>query len=323
MLHSERSLRGALFVPGDFFSDPRSFQSSSRHAYRNQPRAARLPPRYSDQLAGPGLGCTSNDKILRPYLRRAWLRSACVLAVFLAEHLLFEVSTYMVDLLALPLLLEATYQTLRADQDTSQRSQVFHVSLLLGISTAFKITNLAVALPLMLFWAYRLWKQGRLTKQLKNGALALLILVLPLLPFWIYIYRITGNPFFPSAIFSSSHRIGPLMVVGTIVGVKEFGKQSFGPFLLFFIRKDIPNSRFIPDASRLESLLRSSVIFSPGKLGTFAGSVSFCSEAPGSGALQRLATAGTDCMRKCWLERSRWRWPRYCSHTVRRGLGRE
>src|SRR4029079_5241629 len=53
------------------------------------------------------------NKILRPYARAAGLRDVCVLAVFLAEHLLFEVSTYMVDLLALPLLLEATYLTLR------------------------------------------------------------------------------------------------------------------------------------------------------------------------------------------------------------------
>ena len=137
------------------------------------------------------------DKILRPYLKRAWLRAACVLAVFLAEHLLFEISTYMVDLLALPLLLEATYLTLRADEGPGERSGIFHVSLLLGISTAFKITNLAVALPLMLLWAYRFWKQRRLTTQLKTSALALVIFLLPLLPFSIYIYRVTGNPVFP------------------------------------------------------------------------------------------------------------------------------
>ena len=197
LLHSERSLRGALFVPGDFFPTPAPFNP-----------APDTLTGISRVLLGYRLGTVINwlvlvwaaqvtDRILRPYLRSAWLRSACVLAVFLAEHLLFEVSTYMVDLLALPLLLEATYQTLRADQDPGERSNVWHVSLLLGISTAFKITNLAVALPLLLFWAYRLWKQSPLTKQLKTGALALLVFVLPLLPFWIYIYRITGNPFFP------------------------------------------------------------------------------------------------------------------------------
>lgn len=197
LLHSERSLRGALFIPGDFFPTPAPFNPAPDTLMG-----------ISRVLFGYRLGTVINwlvlvwaaqvtDRILRPYLRSAWLRSACVLAVFLAEHLLFEVSTYMVDLLTLPLLLEATHQTLRADKDTSERSNVFHVSLLLGISTAFKITNLTVALPLLLFWAYRFWKQSNLGKQLKTGALALFVFLLPLLPFSVYIYRVTGNPLFP------------------------------------------------------------------------------------------------------------------------------
>src|SRR6185503_10676178 len=63
------------------------------------------------------------DKLLRPFVKRVWLRSACVLIVFLAEHLLFEISTYMVDLLTLPLLLEATYLTLTVGADLSVRPQ--------------------------------------------------------------------------------------------------------------------------------------------------------------------------------------------------------
>lgn len=197
LLHSERSLRGTLFIPGDFFPTPAPFNP-----------APDTLTGISRMLFGYRLGTVINwlvlvwaaqvtDKIIRPYIKSAWLRSACVLAVFLAEHLLFEVSTYMVDLLALPLLLEATYLTLRANRDTSERAHVLHVSLLLGISTAFKISNLTVVLPLMLLWAYRFWRQGQLTKQLKTGALALLVLLLPLLPFAIYIYRVTGNPVFP------------------------------------------------------------------------------------------------------------------------------
>src|SRR6185503_6319292 len=196
LLNSERSLRGALFVHGDFFPTPAPFNP-----------APDTLTGISRALLGYRLGTLINwlvlvwaaqvtDKILRPYVRAAWLRAVCVLAVFLAEHLLFEVSTYMVDLLALPLLLEATYLTLRPAKD-QERSNVFRVALLLGISTAFKITNLTVALPLMLFWAYRFWKQSQLTKQLKIVALALVVFLLPLLPFSIYIYRITGNPLFP------------------------------------------------------------------------------------------------------------------------------
>jgi hypothetical protein len=56
------------------------------------------------------------DKLLRPLVTRAWCRSFCVLLIVLAENLLFEIGTYMIDLLALPLLLEATLLTLRSNE---------------------------------------------------------------------------------------------------------------------------------------------------------------------------------------------------------------
>jgi hypothetical protein len=221
LLHGERSLHGTLFMPGDFFPTAAPFNP-----------APDTLTALSRTLLGYRLGTIINwlvlvwaaqvtDKILRPFVRRAWLRSACVLVVFLAEHLLFEISTYMVDLLTLPLLLEATYLTLRAegktdipachfpnsdmdrqeslsyDDDTNDRTSVYHVAFLLGVSTAFKTTNLTVALPLLLLWAYKIWKQRGGAKQLKTAAVALLAFVLPLLPFCVYIYRVTGNPLFP------------------------------------------------------------------------------------------------------------------------------
>src|SRR6185436_805765 len=95
LLNSERSLRGALFVHGDFFPTPAPFNP-----------APDTLTGISRALLGYRLGTLINwlvlvwaaqvtDKILRPYVRAAWLRAVCVLAVFLAEHLLFEVSTYM------------------------------------------------------------------------------------------------------------------------------------------------------------------------------------------------------------------------------------
>lgn len=197
LLQGERSLRGTLFISGDFFPTPVPFNP-----------APDTLTAISRTLLGYRLGTVINwlvliwaaqvaDKILRPFVRRAWLRSVCVLLVFLAEHLLFEVSTYMVDLLTLPLLLEATYLSVRADEDTNTRTDVYHVAFLLGVSAAFKLTNLTVALPLMLLWAYKIWKQPASAKQLKTAAVALLTFVLPLLPFCVYIYRVTGNPLFP------------------------------------------------------------------------------------------------------------------------------
>lgn len=228
LLHGERSIRGTLFIPGDFFPTPAPFNP-----------APDTLTAISRALLGYRLGTVINwlalvwaaqvtDKLLRPFMKRAWLRSACVLVVFLAEHLLFEVSTYMVDLLTLPLLLDATYLTLRADKETNDRTNIYHVAFLLGISTAFKITNLTVALPLLLLWTFKIWKRHAAVKQMKTGALALLAFVLPLLPFAVYIYRVTGNPLFPigNVLFKSPYwpthggwdnRWGPIGIWQTIV----------------------------------------------------------------------------------------------------------
>jgi hypothetical protein len=230
----ERSIRGTLFMPGDFFPIAAPFNS-----------APDMLTALSRMLLGYRLGTVINwlvlvwaaqiiDKILRPFVTRAWLRSACILVVFLAEHLLFEVSTYMVDLLTLPLLLEATYLTLRADEDKNS-ANIFHIAFLLGASAAFKITNLAVALPLLLLWAFKSWKQGTAAKQLKTSAPALLVFILPLLPFSVYMYRLTGNPLFPlgNVLFKSQYwpthggwdnRFGP----------RGFWQTIFWPLLAVF-----------------------------------------------------------------------------------------
>src|ERR1700738_4272878 len=154
LLHPERSLRGPLFGPGDFF--PTTFPFN--------PVADTLTG-ISRMILGFRLGTVINllaliwaaqvaDKILRPFVDRPWLRAACLLLAVLAENFLFEISTYMVDLLPLPLMLEATLLTLRANEARNRRANFIHVALLLGASTAFKLTNLAVALPLVIVCAY-------------------------------------------------------------------------------------------------------------------------------------------------------------------------
>ena len=112
LLNAERTLRGPLFGPGDFFPT----------AFPFNPVADTLTG-ISRLFLGFRLGTVINllaliwaarvtDKILRPFVSRAWQRSACVLLVVLSETLLFEISTYMVDLLTLPLMLEATLLTM-------------------------------------------------------------------------------------------------------------------------------------------------------------------------------------------------------------------
>ena len=141
------------------------------------------------------------DRILRPLVAGAWSRALCVLLIVLAENLLFEISTYMIDLLALPLMLEATLLTLRGDETQNRRSNYIHVAVLLGASTAFKISNLAVVLPLAAVCGYKAIQseRGQARRLIKTSALALGAFIAPLLPFTIYIFRLTGNPLFPIA----------------------------------------------------------------------------------------------------------------------------
>jgi hypothetical protein len=213
LLHGERSLRGTLFMPGDFFPTTTPFNP-----------APDTLTAISRKLWGYRLGTAINwlvlvwaaqivDKLLRPFVGRDWLRAGAVLLVFLAEHLLFEFSTYMVDLLALPLMLEATYLTLRqtgtaysswdrarpARNERGARTNLLHVAFLLGACTAFKITNLTLAIPLLILWAVKIWRAGKFNTQIKTIGAGALLFLLPLAPFCIYIYHLTGNPVFPVA----------------------------------------------------------------------------------------------------------------------------
>src|SRR5436305_12646356 len=126
LLHSERSLRGTLFAPGDFFPTPAPYNPAPDTltglfrlalGYRLGTIVNLLALVWSAQLV---------DKILRPFVARARQRSVCVLLVVLAEHLLFEVTNYMVDLPALPLLMEATYLALRACDAADTRADDAH-----------------------------------------------------------------------------------------------------------------------------------------------------------------------------------------------------
>jgi hypothetical protein len=202
LMHAERSLVGTLFAPGDFFPTGTSYN----------PVADTLTG-ITRWILGYRLGTAINlfalvwaaqiaDKILRSFVSRPWLRSVCVLFALLAEHLLFEINTYMVDLLAIPLLLEATFLTLHVNEVKNQRANFVRIALLLGASVAFKFTNLTVVLPLILICAYHALAGARrlALKELPQTLLLSLVAFLaPLLPFTVYIWRVTGNPFFPIA----------------------------------------------------------------------------------------------------------------------------
>ena len=202
LLHAERSLRGALFAPGDFFPTPAPYNPAPDTmtglfrlalGYRLGTILNLLALVWAAQVLG---------KLLRPFVAGAWARAACVLLAVLAEHLLFEVNEYMVDLLALPLLLEATWLALRAGEAESTRRVVVRVALLVGLSAALKLTNAAAALPVVGLCAYRALagpRRLRMRELPSTLALSSVAFAAPLVPFALYLWRETGNPFFPLA----------------------------------------------------------------------------------------------------------------------------
>lgn len=197
IINAERALRGWPIGPGDFFP--------TRFPFNPAPDMVMGLGRYA---LGYRLGTLVNfsalvwagmilERMLRPYLTRATPRCLGVLVLLLTEHLLFEVNNYMVDLLALPLLLEATRLALSRPEDERRQRRTFaRIGFYLGASLAFKLTNLAFAIPIVLLCAYRV-ARGEWHFDVRAVAFGLAGILLPLAPYSLYIFWQTGNPVFP------------------------------------------------------------------------------------------------------------------------------
>ncbi|MGI8838310.1 MAG: hypothetical protein ACR2H4_16975 [Pyrinomonadaceae bacterium] len=196
LINSERALRGLPFTGADFFP--------SRFPFNPAPD---MVTGISRHLLGYRLGTIINYlvviwvatlllKFLRPYIKNVWLACAGVLLLALTEHLLFIINNYMVDLLALPLLLEATRIALFAEERNTSRDAV-RIAVYLGASAAFKLTNLAFAAPIFLVYAYNVSRAEPRQELVRKFLLIVCAFLLPLIPYTLYIYWQTGNPVFP------------------------------------------------------------------------------------------------------------------------------
>lgn len=197
LIQGERALRGPQFLTGDFFPNVFPFNPSSdmltglfRHAlgYRLGTTVNLLALLWSGTII---------EKIMRPWLARTWQRCLAVLLVIFTEHVMFEISTYMVDLLALPLLLESLRLALTYEQSKTRAWDLSWSALLLGGALGLKLTNAAMVPPILIVFALQVWSSRKDRRQFRYLALAAVLFLLPLLPHAIYVYRQTGNPFFP------------------------------------------------------------------------------------------------------------------------------
>lgn len=211
LFQQERALNGFLDRPGDFCPTPGPFNTVpdmalgiTRHllGYRLGPILNFFALLWSGRIL---------DRWFRSQIPNNWVRALCVLAALAAEHLFFEINTYLVDLLALPLLLEATRLALRP-RDPAQRNMHFvQIAFLIGLSVALKLTNLVLALPIVLLcaWTFLVEPQAdRFGKKLRHVTLLSIAGFFgPVLPFSLYLYQQTGSPVFPiiNGVFKSPY----------------------------------------------------------------------------------------------------------------------
>ena len=201
LFQAARTLRGFLDQPGDFFPTPMPFNPAPDMVMG----IARL-------LFGYRLGTIANlfallwsarilDRLLRAHIPHAWVRAGGILTVLAVEQIFFQVNTYLIDLLSLPLLLEATRLALRSVEPAMWRRHLARIAFLLGLSVAFKVINVTFALPIALLAAWTLIGEHRgstpWSALLRAGLLSLAVFLLPVLPFSIYLYQQTGSPVFP------------------------------------------------------------------------------------------------------------------------------
>ena len=207
LIQGERALRGPQFLSGDFFPTIFPFNPASD-----------MLTGLFRHLFGYRLGTMVNllvliwtgtilEKMLRPLLKRAWLRCLGVLLALFTEHVMFEISNYMVDLLALPLILEAMRLALSYDESETRRWDLWWAALLLGGAVGLKLTNVAMVAPVMAVFAIRFFRTRPDKATWVRLAPALILFLLPLLAHAVYIYRQTGNPLFPfyNSVFRSPY----------------------------------------------------------------------------------------------------------------------
>ncbi len=200
LIQSERALGGVLFRPGDFFPTIFPFNPSSD-----------MLTGLTRHFLGYRLGTIINylallwtgtilNKLLRPFIERAVWRCLGVLLALVTEYVLFEINNYMVDLLALPLLLEALRLALNYEESERKSRDLIYGALLTGVCVALKLTNIAMAAPVILIFAFSFFKTHSLRFEARQFALILpagVAFLAPLLPHAFYIYEQTGSPFFP------------------------------------------------------------------------------------------------------------------------------
>lgn len=149
-----------------------------------------------------------------------------------------NLSTYMIDYLAVPFLLEI-FRVILCCCDEEEKISAVHTAGYLcvmgGFAVGIKITNVLIIFPLAIFF---LIKQ-RKTINVQNILCSSLIFLFPLALYLVISYRITGNPVFPylnhvfqSPYFSVEQSPNDFSAFNRRFGPKKFVEYMLWPFYM-------------------------------------------------------------------------------------------
>ena len=203
VMHGERGLWGPLFAPGDFYPYFFPFLNPAADLVTAMFRAVLG---YRGGTVGSALALVWSGQVLwrllTPSIKDERFRAVGVLLAVSAEGMLWEVSGYMVDLLSLPVLLEATRLAIadvRPQRPLHRRTVV--LGLLLGTAVALKLTNLVFVLPIGLValvrWLGPRTQRPRAAAVLGAAAAGAVAIALPVAPHALLLLAKTGSPVFP------------------------------------------------------------------------------------------------------------------------------
>jgi hypothetical protein len=234
LVNASRAMSGWPFIVGDFFP--------TVPAVNPAPNVAGGLFRF---VLGYRLGTIINlgallwaglivNRFLSPYIKNQWLRAGGVLFALSTEYILRLLNDYRVDLLSVPLLLEATYLTIRFADARRKSYAIIHIALFLGLSAGFKLSNLAFVIPIGFLALVQIFRH-RSQIGFKAPVAALVAIAAPLIPYAYFLYRETGNPLFPflNKIFRSPY-LPPVNPSDWMYGPKNLLELIVWPVWAFF-----------------------------------------------------------------------------------------
>ena len=254
-INSERALRGYPFMEGDFlylmYSNPVSDMLTGlfRHSFGH--RVGTILNLFVLFWSASIL-----DKILRFYIQKDTLRYLLIFFTLSFEGIIYQVSNYWVDLLAFPLLLEIIYFLVFQKNRTNYHFML--IALFMGMSAAFKLTNLYLIFPAIIVFTFIYFNNNR-KMQISSLIFILsfvVIFFLPLIPFQFYIFNETGNPIYPhfNSIFKS-----PLWSLqdkfDLTLGPENLFEKLFWPFVMLVKSERLSALPMAPIATTLGYIL--------------------------------------------------------------------